>query len=989
MEIFILKQYNSVIRCVFIIFFLLHFSVHAVQKTSLPLEDYYTQTWGTLDGLPHNGITQLTQTQDGYLWIATWEGLARFNGKEFKVFTRGSKLGLPDSAVKSLTALPDGGLLVAGARGGISERKNRRWKSQKPTTTMVNHAIYDNDGNIWLALDGEGLIFRDKENQQDTTIISDIRVFYIAQDKNNTIWAATNRGLYAVKNKILVNNFSQHHGLPNIPVYSVYVTQENQLLVGTEKGVFKYKDNQFILIHERLKSEAVISILQDTNDNLWFGTSNHGVFKLSKNKLENLNDNTGLPDNRINSIYEDKENSIWLGTGSGLFRLRKAPFITLTSRQGLSGNYVRSVLSHSNGSIWVGSSKGLNKIQNNTISTVIPSNNKLPVSVLSLAEGENNQVLVGTYTQGVFKVVNNELVPFINKSNGLKGNEVRAILYDSKHNIWIGTTSGLVKREPNGKLTHFNKLNGLPGNFIMALTEDENGKIWVGTGVGIATYYNNAIEIYRLKEQFDAEYAFGFHTKDNAIWMATDRGIIRINLTTNEMVAIARSNGLPIDKIFQVVSDNEDNFWLTSNRGIIKISNEEINNVLNNKNQIVKYEIFTRGVGLLSIQANGASNPAATLHKDGSIWIATSKGVSQVSNDRLKETADKKLPVIIENFVADGKNYQLAINREKEALISILLPAGTSRIIIHYAALGFLIPRHIQYQTQLLGFDKNWLNKNNQTYSEFTNLPPGNYTFNMRAKYPNGKWHNDIATITFTIPSQFWQTLWFKFLIITIVLFSFYFIYRYRIRSIQYNEARLKQLIAKQTKDLKQQADSFAYQATHDQLTDLPNRRAFDAWCDSDFQQTKKNGDNLSLAIIDIDHFKKVNDKYSHLVGDKVIKVVANILLELSSQYPQKIKPARWGGEEFTLLILDSKNEAFDCCEQIRKTIENCDLSSIAKGLSITISIGITDNSSVNEYNKMINNADLALYYAKHHGRNQVKLYEKDDVFYHQDRRKK
>ena len=975
----------DLIKLLFTVIILLPVYSHASIKDPLPLADYFTQTWNTRDGLPHNGVNALTQTSDGYLWIATWEGFARFNGREFKLFTRGSKAGLPDSAVKSLTATPNGELLVAGARGGVSFRKNREWHPQDNAATMVNHAIFDEKHNIWLALEGKGLVYRDMATKHDDTIIANLRAFKLLIDSENTLWVASDKGLYSVKNKTLVTRLDENVGLPDSPIFSLLLTHKNQLIVGTQQGAYILNNGYFTSLHKDISQEAIRSILEDKNNDLWFGTQKNGIFRLSDYGIEKLDDSKGLPNNRISSLYQDKEDSIWVGTTSGLFRLREAPFITLTSQQGLAGDYIRTVLAHSDGSLWVGSSKGLNKLHENKLSTITPTNPTNPTkmistkSILSLTEGSEGQVLVGTYNSGVYKVVGNTMLPFNNKNKGLPSNEIRSLLFDSQENLWIGTSSGLVQMTKNGQVIHFNKRTGLPDNFIMALTEDSNGKVWIGTGVGVVSYQNGIIQTYRLNEKFHAEYAFGFNVENDVIWLATDRGLIQIGLNTNDIKAVSRENGLPVDKIFQVIIDNNDTFWLSSNRGIIKITRDEINKAIANPDAVINFEIFAEGVGLLSSQANGGSTPAASLHKDGSVWFATAKGVSQVTHQRLQRMAERQLPVLIEQLIVDNKEYTLTFKNNSKTLNPITLLASASRITIHYAGLGFLMSENIQYQTQLVGFDADWINKNSQTYTEYTNLSPGEYTFKIRAKYPNGRWQNQEATLGFIIPYYFWQTPLFKLLIIAVFFSLLYLFYRYRMVVIQQREDKLKCLVAKQTVDLQEQTALFAYQAVHDQLTGLSNRRAFDEWCDNDFKEAQENSSSLSLAIIDIDHFKAVNDTYSHIIGDQVIKTFAKILLELIPCCSHQVKLARWGGEEFTLLISTDKAQALAFCEQIRATIEEYNFSSIVDNLALTVSIGLTDNSDIVEYNQLINNADHALYYSKHNGRNQVRIYQLND----------
>jgi len=942
------------------------------QEKTLPLSDYFTQTWNTHDGLPHNGINAITQTTDGYLWIATWEGLARFNGREFKIYNRGSEAGLPDSAIKSLTSTPTGKLLVAGARGGLSERYNNQWFPAQTATTMINHAIYDNNEDLWLALEGKGVVYRNKNSQQDMVIIDNIRAYSIVQDNKGIIWIGTNKGLYSVKNKTLVRHFNKQNGLPDVPVQDLLLTKNNQLIIATQQGSYKKVDGVFQPLHPELVNKRVSSLLQDTAQNIWIGTQNQGIFRLTKDKLEHLNDENGLPSNRITALYQDKEQSIWVGTNGGLFRLREAPFITLTTQQGLSGDYIRSVLSHSDGSLWVGSSKGVNKIVDNKITPINVAHSNKQLSVLSLAETPDKQVLVGTYNQGLYTNSINGLKELLTTEKGLPSNEIRSILIDSKNNLWIGTASGLVKVSPDKTLEVFNKQSGLPASFIMALIEDKFGRIWIGTGDGIASYKKGTLQTYRLNDKFDAEYAFGFHIENESLWMATDRGLIHIDLNTNQMSAISKENGLPLDKIFQIVIDNNNTFWLTSNRGILSIARNEINDVIQGKSDSINYKLFAEGVGLLSSQANGGSTPAATLHKDGSIWVATAKGVSYVNNERLRRMAETIIPVVIEQFDVDGVSYSLN-NAD------ITLPEGASRISIHYAGLGYLMSRHIEYQTQLIGFDKQWQNKMNKKVTEFTNLAPGKYTFNMRAKYPDGQWQENMATINFTVSPFYWQTIYFKLFIFIIIALCLFIIYQYRVLAIKRNQLKLQTLVEQQTIELQKQSELFLYQANHDQLTGLFNRRAFDEWCYKDFEQARLTHKPITIAILDIDHFKSVNDQYSHLIGDQVIKKIADILQESINKNAPQVKLARWGGEEFTLLINHDVEKSYDICELLRVTIKNYDFSEIAQNLNITVSIGLTDNNEVAEYDKMLSHADQALYFTKHHGRNQVKIYQVND----------
>ena len=184
-------------------------------------------------------------------------------------------------------------------------------------------------------------------------------------------------------------------------------------------------------------------------------------------------------------------------------------------------------------------------------------------------------------------------------------------------------------------------------------------------------------------------------------------------------------------------------------------------------------------------------------------------------------------------------------------------------------------------------------------------------------------------------------------------------------------EKRLTERVDEQTYALQAQNEAFAHQATHDQLTGIPNRRAFDDWLAENFNDFKQTDKPLALVIVDIDYFKRINDNWSHIVGDRVICVVANILQQCCDDNQYQV--SRWGGEEFTLLMPNkSIEQAQKDCEQLREQIANYDFSSIATNLKITASFGVADSRSVDEYDRLLAKADKALYQAKENGRNRI-----------------
>lgn len=956
-----------------LLFFSTCFS-HASEPSKLSLSDYFTETWNTRSGLPHNSINSVVQTQDGYIWIATWEGLARFNGREFQLFTRTEIENLPDSGLRSLVALNNGDLYIAGARGSIAFRQAQRWHTLPAAEAMINHVLKTKNNELWLALEGKGITYRDHVTQQQESLLSELSVYRLLEDKQGVIWAATSNGLYKIKHK-KAYKIPETDGLPNTRVFTLLMTNAGSLLVGGEQGAWRLTNGRFESVNKALDAISISSLLEDHHGDLWFGTINKGVFRLSELGLENLDADDGLPTNRTLSLLQDREKSIWVGTNGGLFRLREAPFTVWDKQRGLAGDYVRTVLSHTDSSIWVGSSNGLNHIIDGQVSTIAQVYSEEPLSILSLTEDNNGDVWVGTYTDGLMKVVDNKIYPIKNRSNGLVSNEIRALLFDSEKQLWIGTAGGLSVLNEAGEITSYTIDNGLPGHFIMTLAEDSAGNVWVGTGVGVSLFnlQTKQFENVKFQDSFGAEYAFGFYLDKQNIaqqymWLATDRGLIRYSLNDKTMTLFGREQGLTVDKLFQVVEQG-DSLWLTSNRGVIQVNKRQLNTFLDNPNSddamAVSKQLYDEGDGMLSAQANGGSNPAAIIHSDGSLWVATAKGLATVLPKRLKEASKRALSTVIEEFVVDGQAIELGSKEQP-----IRLAAGVSRLSFHYAGLSFIMPGRLNYQTQLSGYNNQWVNRGPLSITEYTNLAPGKYTFKVRSGYPNSQWQDNQQSLTFIITPYFWQKMSFKIAIFVLLLLLGYGLYRYRLYHFKQIEAELTLRVNQQTQDLKHQADAFAHQANHDQLTQLPNRRAFDLWLANNFTLFKQQKKPLALAILDIDHFKLVNDGWSHLVGDKVICEVAKILLNYT-QHAQQV--SRWGGEEFTLLFPEMQaNEAYEHCEQLRVFIGNYDFSTIAQGLKVTVSIGIADNRQAQDYYRMLAYADKALYQAKDSGRNKV-----------------
>ncbi|WP_434361701.1 diguanylate cyclase [Parasalinivibrio latis] len=930
---------------------------------TLSLEDYFAESWTTRNGLPHNAINSISQSQEGYLWLATWEGVARYNGRTFRLYDRSLETGMFDSGIRGLWVDDDNTVFMAGARGTLTCWQNNTWKSFPLAPAMVNFAMRDSTGRLWIAMEGTGVAYLDEKNQTYIPVVTDGA--YRLLEFENKIWMATNSGLYAadvsVDHVFTAKKFHEGNSLNNKPVYALAV-QGSDLLIGGRYGALRYRNGKFEELDTFLDKVAVSTILVDDSNSIWLGTISQGVARLHDGQLEWLGVEQGLPHNRVLSMYQDHERSIWVGTNGGLYRLREAPFVNYDVLNGLPSDYIRSVLAHSSGDVFVAGSKGVSVFKDNQI-IPLSLGFSSPVSALSLLEGNNGDVLIGTYTRGVISYSPNKPVNvYVSTDDGLPANEIRSMLYDVEGRLWIGTSNGIAIYH-NGEVEHLGLADGLPGDFIMALAQDSYGNVWIGTGRGAAIWRDGELKPLLLSSLENAEYAFGFYEQPGqAMWITTDRGLVRYRFEDGAMHIIGKNAGLPVEKMFAVQADFEGDFWLTTNRGILRIDINEANLFSDRKTQSVPFDLFDEGDGMKSSQANGGSTPAATRANDGKIWVATAGGAVSVHPGRLTELVKRPPPVVIESFEQGF---------EKKAVTDhFVLEPGWNRISIGYAGLSFVMTSKVRYETQLEGFDEQWMPRGTATSVEYTNLPPGEYVFNVRSRYAHSREVGETTKLKITLLPHFWQTLWFQVALGAMVIGGLLLAAKWRHDKVKRHEAALLRLVSRKTHELEKQAKAFEKLSREDELTGLANRRAFDNWVAESFIRCKEDDREIAIAIIDIDRFKRINDRYSHLVGDKAICIVADLL---RSEMSDKCRVARWGGEEFTIMLEDgTSRELVELCEKLRWKIQTTNCAPVQHGLQITVSIGVSDSKDVFVYEKVLSQADNALYEAKKTGRNKV-----------------
>lgn len=943
------------------------------------LATYSRETWTTRDGLPHNQVNGIAQTPEGYLWFATWEGLVRYNGQEFRTFGRREIPQIEDNGLRSVSAGASGHLVIATSRGGVSILRNEVWSTYGKKDGLAQDetmaAIEDRDGNVWVAHESEGISRIDPHGKvtliDDTKGLSSGIVYAVFADNSGAIWAGTGDGLARIEGD-RVQAFGKAQGLPLGAVFSIVQSREGSLYVGTEHGVYRGMGGRFVPLAADFPDEAVASLRVDAADAIWIGTVNRGLMRYSGRGLEVLDTTMGLPNNRVPSLFIDREGNVWAGTNAGLVRLADTPFVSYDRQLGLSDDYVRAVLQAHDGSMLIGTSQGLDRWHEETITPVGAAAGLSGDAILSLAEDRDGSIWIGLYSKGLIHWKDGAVVSQQTTFGKMWASQIRALLVAKDGSLWVGSARGLAHVKGD-QTTIYSRADGLPRNFIVSLYQARDGRIWIGTANGLAYFADDRITAVDIAPLEGAQDVFGMHEDaDGTMWFATDRGLVRWR--EGALSIVSQRNGLPVVTLFQVITDSYDNFWLTSNSGVINVRRNDVEAVLSGSTTQLPTVTFAEADGMGSAQCNGGSGPAALRARDGSLWVATAKGVAVIQPDQLSKYQMAPPPVVIEGVRVDGRPIPPRSH--------IVMPPGTRKLELDYVSLSYRTPEQIQYRYRLEGFDKHWVDREQLRNAQYTNLPPGEYRFQVAAGRA-GKWSQEIATQVFEIEPLLYQRAWFLPLAGLLLASVLYSLYRSRVRALEARERELSTIVTQRTRALsekndqlehlnqtiRRQSEAFERQARTDALTGLANRRAMDERLARAFDVAVASNRPLCFGLVDIDHFKRINDGFSHEAGDQALRTVADVLAH-EVGYDNA---ARWGGEEFALLFPDADfDDACARAERLRAAIAAIDSTLFAPGLQITVSIGIAARGDLGHRERMISRADQKLYEAKRAGRNRV-----------------
>ncbi len=744
----------------------------ATTQAADSISGFYARIWQTDEGLPHNTVQAITQTADGYLWVGTHEGLARFDGVSFTVLELAP--GTPRPSVTCLCESQDGSLWIGTETTGLYRLKNETLshygKAEGLAGEGVTQVQADRDGTLWIGSPEGVAQLRNGKIQfpvADAMITNAVLSLYLARDGG--MWIGASRGLQVWRGAD-VTTYRLANGVPLRAIRGVVRDADGSLWIGSNQGLTLMREGAFTHYGKGSGPSGIVTaVLRDRLGNLWIG---------SFGGLSRFVDGTFINEPRqdgaayaVHALYEDREGNLWVGFEDGLARLVPKSFVTYTRQQGLAPNAIASVCATRDGGIWIGTwGGGLTELLNDRTNAYGKTNGLASDYVVALHEARDGSLWVGTEYGHRLDRLKDGVVTSFSPAAGQIGTMITTMLDDQHGHLWVGSRDGLTCFTGE-QAVHYSEKDGLRHHWINALWEDQAGTLWIGTDNGLTLWRNGHFTNAPANEPFFNSPTLSLYgDREGNLWIGT-RGAGLGRYKDGKLDTFTSREGLYSDSILSILEDGQERLWLNSSKGIFRVSRRELEAVTRGVSSSFNSISYGKADGIISGgQYWEAAQPTACKGNDGRLWFETTQGVAVVDP---RQAAANELPptVVIEEVIADRKAIQTTDYKvrnpgaqpapKKFASGTLELAPGRGELEIHYTALSFRASEKNRFKYQLAGVDPDWVEAGNRRVAYYNNLAPGRYSFYVMACNNDGVWNETGATLKLRIRPHFWQTWWF------------------------------------------------------------------------------------------------------------------------------------------------------------------------------------------------------------------------------------
>lgn len=812
----------------------------------------------TDDGLSQGHVRAILKDNQGFMWFITHEGINKFDGYRFTIYkhSEDDNQSLSNNIVNDILEDSNGTLWIGTATGlDRFDRKKNKFSHFFPAdkTVHVRNILEDSKKRIWLATN-EGLylvnpqkntfeVFVSDENNANTLSSDDTEK--IVEDKNGKIWVGTNNGLNKLDpdTKKVVRYFHDPKNPQNTigsnNLRALFRDSHNNIWIGTLRGgVSRYNiaDGSFTNFKNDPKNpnslgyNDILSFTEDSAGNIWIGTENGGISvygvnsKTFQNFRHNANDISSLNNNSIYCLYIDDVENLWVGTYSnGINFLSKfgnkfSLYKEGSPANGLQNSSILSIAGDKDGNVWLGTDGGglsfFDKKKNTftTYKKQVSNTNSINSNyVVSVYEIDDNLLGLGLYLGG-FDIFNKKTkrfthyMPDKNNDKSIASESVYAILKAKDGNLWLGTLNGGLsyfdlKTNTFTNYKHSNKdPKSIASDFVRTLYEDENGILWIGTDNSLDAFDPKTKSFTHFTHKNNDKTSisnnnviFITEAEKGMLWVGTRDGLSLLNKKTNVFTTLKEKDGLPNNTINGILKDKKGDFWISTNKGIAKYTPAT--------KTFRKYDISD------GLQGYEFTPTSAYQTVDGEMFFGGPGGLNAFYPDSLKDNTF--IPAVrITDFQIFNKTVN--INEKDSPLLNaisdtkeIVLTDEQSMFSFEFAALNYTLSRKNKYAYKLEGFDKDWNYVGGRRRATYTNLDPGTYTFRVKASNNDGIWNEEGTAIKIIVLPPFWETWWFRTLLVASIIGIAFGYYKYRINKVKAINENLERQVEVRTAQLR------------------------------------------------------------------------------------------------------------------------------------------------------------------------------------------
>jgi ligand-binding sensor domain-containing protein/signal transduction histidine kinase len=748
------------------------FAFPVVSRTAeISKSPFIVDAWSTRQGLPQSSVISIIQAKDGYLWLGTLNGLARFDGSRFTVFDENNTPGLGSDRIVFLFEDSRTNLWIGTDAGGVALLEDGKFK--KIDLGFNGHeqrlvsACEDSAGAVWLyTADTHLARYQDgKMEMVNFNLDSPAVCRRIVAEKNGPIWVAESSALFSGLFAFQPENF---HPSAIVFEQSLQPQRLNFILAGRNGGLWRLMDGRVQKWNSGQSEKdfgaypwtnintIVTAASEDNGGNLIIGTLGEGIFWQSADgNWRHVAKEQGLSSDFILSLCLDRQGNLWVGTdGGGLDRIKRKIF---NAPDELHPFTAQSISEDPRGGIWAAfNARGVTCWNTNSAQDFGVGIKSNAWSVLADNQG---RVWAGTRDEGLFLFQTNQFVP---ASGGeIPGPQIFALFEDRSGQLWAGAQNGLANFD-GGKWKIYTTRDGLLDNSVRAIAQDADGNFWVGTQSGGLNFLKAGKFIsYQASENglSGGDISCLCPNADGVLWIGTSgHGLARFQ--NGKWTRYSTDDGLASNNINYLLEDDDGNLWIGSNAGLMRIAKKSLNDFAAGTTNVISCRTFVETDGLPTRECSSGSQPAAIRARDGKLFFPTTKGLVFVNPAELKPNLQPPT-VLIESVLVDGREQKT--NRLDSAWPqAIVIPPGHEQLEIDYAALNFSAPDAVRFKYRLEGRDMAWTDARAERVANYSNLPHGHYYFHVTAANEDGVANQTGSVLEITVQPYFWQTNWFR-----------------------------------------------------------------------------------------------------------------------------------------------------------------------------------------------------------------------------------